>query len=141
MTVFPMEVSLQIPDELAERIGGHVALLEKAALEAVAAKAYEEDLLSLEQVRALLELPSQWEAVAVLKRHQVWPGLSVDEVLDDMAVVAEKLAALQTYNLIAEKAARGSQENFLKAMSAVPAGVVREGDEIPSGYKRKSKPS
>lgn len=83
-----MEVSLQIPDELAERIGGHVALLEKAALEAVAAKAYEEDLLSLEQVRSLLELPSQWEAVAVLKRHQVWPGQSVDEVLDDMAVVA-----------------------------------------------------
>ena len=136
-----MEVSLQIPDELAVRFGGHVALLEKAALEAVAAKAYEEDLLSLEQVRALLELPLQWEAVAVLKRHQVWPGQSVDEVLDDMAVVAEKLAALQTYNLIAEKAARGSQENFLKAMSAVPAGVVREGDEIPSGYKRKSKPS
>ncbi len=62
--------------------------VEKAALEAVAAKAYEEDLLSLEQVRSLLELPSQWEAVAVLKRHQVWPGQSVDEVLDDMAVVA-----------------------------------------------------
>lgn len=136
-----MEVSLQIPDELAERIGAHVALLERAALEAVAAKAYEEDLLSLEQVQALLELSSQWEAVSVLKRHQVWPGQNVDEVLDDMAVVAEKLAALQTYNLIAEKAARGSQENFLKAMSAVPAGVVREGDEIPSGYKRKSKPS
>ncbi len=67
-----MEVSLQSPDELAERIGGHVALLERAALEAVAAKAYEEDLLSLEQVQALLELLSQWEAIAVLKRHQVW---------------------------------------------------------------------
>jgi hypothetical protein len=66
-------------------------------------------------------------------------GVSINQFVS--LAVAEKLAALQTYNLIAEKAARGSQENFLKAMSAVPAGVVREGDEIPSGYKRKSKPS
>jgi hypothetical protein len=66
-------------------------------------------------------------------------GVSINQFVS--LAVAEKLAALQTYNLIAEKAARGSQENFLKAMSTVPAGVVREGDEIPAGYKRKSKPS
>ena len=66
-------------------------------------------------------------------------GVSINQFVS--LAVAEKLAALQTYNLIAEKAARGSQENFLKAMSAVPAGVIREGDEIPSGYKRRSKPS
>jgi uncharacterized protein (DUF1778 family) len=66
-------------------------------------------------------------------------GVSINQFVS--LAVAEKLAALQTYNLIAEKAARGSRENFLKAMSAVPAGVVREGDEIPSGYKRRSKPS
>lgn len=66
-------------------------------------------------------------------------GVSINQFVS--LAVAEKLAALQTYNLITEKAARGSQENFLKAMSAVPAGVVREGDEIPSGYRRKSKPS
>jgi molecular chaperone GrpE (heat shock protein) len=53
--------------------------------------------------------------------------------------VAEKLSALQTFNLIAEKAAKGSQENFLKAMSMVPAGDVAEGDEIPSGYKRRTR--
>ncbi len=86
--LFAMEVSLQIPDELAERIGGHVALLEKAALEAVAAKAYEEELLSLEQVRILLDIPSRWEAMVVLKKHQVWPGHDIEEVLEDMAVLA-----------------------------------------------------
>lgn len=85
---FPMQVSLQIPDELADRIGGHVALLEKAALEAVAAKAYEEELLSLDQVRILLDLPSSWEAMALLKKHRVWPGHDIDEVLEDMAVLA-----------------------------------------------------
>lgn len=82
-----MKVSLEIPDELAERIGGHVGVLGRAALEALAAKAYEEDLFSLEQVRLLLELPSRWDAVAVLKKHKVWPGQSVDEVLGDMEML------------------------------------------------------
>jgi hypothetical protein len=50
--------------------------------------------------------------------------------------VAEKLAALQTYNLITERAAKGSRENFLAAMSMVPTGEVMDGDEIlPKGKK------
>jgi len=53
--------------------------------------------------------------------------------------VAEKLSALQTFNLIAEKAAKGSQQKFLKAMSMVSAGGVVEGDEIPTGYKKRTR--
>ena len=55
--------------------------------------------------------------------------------------VAEKLSALQTYNLIVERAAKGSQESFHKAMLAVPAGEVMEGDEIPPEYKRRRRRS
>ncbi len=82
-----MKVPLEISDELAGGIDGHVGILGRAALEALAAKAYEEDLFSVEQVRLLLELPSRWEAVAVLKAHSVWPGQSVDEVLGDMEML------------------------------------------------------
>lgn len=85
--VLGMQVSLEIPDELAGGIGSHVGILGRAALEALAAKAYEEDLFSVEQVRLLLELPSRWEAVAVLKERKVWPGQSVDEVLGDMEML------------------------------------------------------
>ena len=53
--------------------------------------------------------------------------------------VAEKLSALQTYNLIVERAAKGSQESFHKVMLAVPAGEVMEGDEIPPKYKRRTR--
>ena len=67
-------------------------------------------------------------------------GVSINQFVS--LAVAEKLSALQTFNLIAERAAKGNQENFLKAMSMVPAGDVVEGDEIPAGYKRrKSRPS
>lgn len=67
-------------------------------------------------------------------------GVSINQFVS--LAVAEKLSALQTYNLIAERAAKGSREDFLKAMNMVPAGKVAEGDEIQSQYKRKtSRPS
>ena len=66
-------------------------------------------------------------------------GVSINQFVS--LAVAEKLSALQTYNLIAEKAAKGSQKAFLKAMSMVPAGKAIAGDEIPSGYKRRKKRS
>jgi hypothetical protein len=67
-------------------------------------------------------------------------GVSINQFVS--LAVAEKLSALQTFNLIAERAAKGSQANFLKAMSMVPAGDVIEGDEIPSVYKKRtSRPS
>ncbi len=64
-------------------------------------------------------------------------GVSINQFVS--IAVAEKLSALQTFNLIAERAAKGNQRQFLKAMSMVPAGVVAEGDEIPAGYKRKTR--
>jgi hypothetical protein len=37
-----------------------------------------------------------------------------------------------------EQAAKGSLANFPKAISTLPAGEVVEGDEIPTGYKRRT---
>ncbi len=65
-------------------------------------------------------------------------GVSINQFVS--LAVAEKLSALQTFNLIAERAAKGSRHDFLKAMSMVPAGEVVEGDEIPTGYKRRKRP-
>ena len=62
-------------------------------------------------------------------------GVSINQFVS--LAVAEKLSALKTLNLIAEKAAQGSQQSFIQAMSMVPAGEVVEGDEIPHGYQRK----
>lgn len=69
-----------------------------------------------------------------LKSAAEQDGVSINQFVS--LAVAEKISALQTFNLIAEKAAKGSQENFLKAMSMVPAGKVVEDDKVPSGYKR-----
>lgn len=60
-------------------------------------------------------------------------GVSINQFVS--LAVAEKLSALQTYNLIADRANKGSREAFLKAMSMVPAGEVVKGDDIPADYK------
>lgn len=56
-------------------------------------------------------------------------GVSVNQFVS--LAVAEKLSALQTYDLIAERAKGASREGFLKAMALVPSAVVQDGDELP----------
>lgn len=55
-------------------------------------------------------------------------GVSINQFVS--LAVAEKLSALQTYDLIAERAKGASRESFLAAMSLVPSGATIEGDEI-----------
>ncbi len=54
-------------------------------------------------------------------------GISIDQFVS--LAVAEKLSALQTYDIIAERAKGGSRESFLQAMASIPKGAAVEGDE------------
>lgn len=89
-----MILTMKIPDELAHDLGAGFENLGLAALEALAAEAYEKDVLSLEQVRRMLELESNWEAQEILCRHGVWPGQTAGEILDDADTSARFRAAL-----------------------------------------------
>lgn len=78
-----MTLTVNIPDDLAVELGAQFQNLGRAVLEALAAEAYAKDILSLEQVRRLLELESRWDAQAVLSRLGAWPGHSSEEILSD----------------------------------------------------------
>lgn len=78
-----MTLTMEIPDELAHDLGAGFKNLGLAALEALAVEAYAKDVLSLEQVRRLLEVESTWQAQEVLSRHGAWPGQTADEILAD----------------------------------------------------------
>jgi len=90
-----MILTMNIPDDLSSELNAGFQNLGRAALEALAAEAYEKDVLSLEQIRRLLELESRWEAQDVLSRHGVWPGQSAEEILSDAATSSEFRAAIQ----------------------------------------------
>jgi len=87
-----MTVTLIIPDELSRDLNAKFPNLGRAALEALAAEAYETDVLSLEQVRRLLGLESRWDAEAMLSRHGAWPAMTVEDFRSDIAAL-EKLRA------------------------------------------------
>ena len=89
-----MILTMKIPDELAQDLGAGFENLGFAALEALAAEAYAKDVLSLEQVRRMLELESTWQAQEVLSRHGVWMGQTADEILADADTSSRFRAAL-----------------------------------------------
>ena len=62
-----------------------------------------------------------------LKQAADLDGISVNHFIS--LAVAEKLSALQTYNIIAERAKGGSRNSFLQAMALIPKGPIVEGDE------------
>jgi len=80
-----MKITLEIPDELASPPFGDPS---RIAMEALAARAYEEGVLSEEQVRRMLGLESCWDARELLSKHGVWPGITVEEILRDAETAA-----------------------------------------------------
>lgn len=84
-----MILTVTIPDDLAAELGAEFQNLGRAALEALATEAYAKDVLSLEQVRRMLELESRWDAQALLSRHGVWPGQTAEELLADASRSSE----------------------------------------------------
>lgn len=89
-----MTLTVNIPDDLAHALGEGFEDLGGAALEALAAEAYAKDLLSLEQVRRMLDMESRWEAQEMLCRHGVWAGQTAEEILKDAETSARFRAAL-----------------------------------------------
>ena len=87
--VWGMTVTLTIPDDLSRELSAKFNNLSQAALEALASEAYENDVLSLEQVRRMLDLPSRWEAQAVLSSHGVWPGTTAEDFRSDLETLIE----------------------------------------------------
>ncbi len=79
-----MKITLEIPEELGSPSFGDPL---RIAMEALAAKAYEDGVLSEEQVRRMLGLESCWDAREVLCKHGVWPGTTVEDVLSDLDTV------------------------------------------------------
>ena len=84
-----MIVNMEIADDMAGvlQVGFHN--LNQAALEALAADACSKELLSLEQVRRMLNLESRWDAEAILSKQGAWPGHSAEEIFSDARTLAK----------------------------------------------------
>jgi hypothetical protein len=67
-----MNVTVQIPDDLAKRLTAAGGDLSRRALEALAAEEYKHDLLTKPELQRLLGIETSFQLDEFLKAHDVW---------------------------------------------------------------------
>lgn len=86
-----MELTLEIPDDIAASLGGTRGVLRRAALEALAVEGYRGGALTTKQVRLLLGHLSRWETEDFLSAHGAWPDITLAEAAEDSRKLSELL--------------------------------------------------
>lgn len=67
-----MQVTVEIPDDMASKLGGPGQNAARATLEAVAIEGYRSGALTAFQTRRLLGFETRYELDGFLKAHNVW---------------------------------------------------------------------
>jgi hypothetical protein len=85
-----MQITLDLPEDVAQRLSARWRDLPRAALESLAVEAYRAELLTAEQVRLVLGYSTRMQVDEFLKQHQVY-----DYTLDDFEQDRETLRQLR----------------------------------------------
>lgn len=86
-----MQVTLEVPEDLARLLGGNGAGLNKVALEALTLEGLRAGKLTLAQARRLLGISTRYEMDGFLKAH----GLLLSQCADDLKLDAETALAFR----------------------------------------------
>jgi hypothetical protein len=82
-----MNLTVHIPDDVAERLGADAAALERRALEALVAEEYRAGRLTRPDLRQLLGFQTSHEIDGFLKAHDIDDGITLEDLsrqLDDL---------------------------------------------------------
>ncbi|WP_180540940.1 UPF0175 family protein [Nevskia soli] len=74
-----MDLTVVIPDDLAERLNASGVDLSRRALEAFATEEYKNERISKAELRRLLGFQSRYELDGFLKAHGVWNEYSIED--------------------------------------------------------------
>ena len=84
-----MEITLDMPEEVATSLRAKLGDLDKITKELLVARGYKEGVISKQEVAALLGYSSRFEVEETIGQYGDWPGLSLEDVLSDAAVALE----------------------------------------------------
>jgi predicted HTH domain antitoxin len=82
-----MNITVNLPDEVAGRLAEHWGDLSKRALAAVALEAYRSDVLTAAEVGELLGHGSRWETEAFLKEAGVYHSYTEADLKRDVDAI------------------------------------------------------
>ncbi len=78
-----MNITLELPEDIARQLSTEWDDLSRAALEGLALEAYRARKLSSDQMRRLLGFETRFELDGFLKQHGVWLDYSIDDLQRD----------------------------------------------------------
>lgn len=79
-----MNVNVEIPDDLAQRLGAAGADLSRRALEGFALEEYKAKHITKAELRRWLGFETRYELDGFLKAHQVWADVTIDDLRRDL---------------------------------------------------------
>jgi hypothetical protein len=79
-----MNVTVEIPDELARRITAAGDSLSRRVLETIALEEYKAERISKAQLRRALGFETRFELDDFLKAHHVGPNVTIEDLRRDM---------------------------------------------------------
>ncbi len=82
-----MQITIEIPDEVAQRLDEEWGSLSRRLLEVFVAQAYRSGAISTSEVRRILQLPSRLETHAFLKRMGVYLNYDGAELERDIQTI------------------------------------------------------
>jgi len=75
-----MQVTLDLPEDLAQRFADSASGLRRAALEALAIEGVRSGKLTAAQARRMLGIRSRYEMDGFLKAHQIYLPVTIEDV-------------------------------------------------------------
>jgi predicted HTH domain antitoxin len=82
-----MQITIEIPDELAQRLNCDRPALERQILEALVVQGYQSERLTSAEVGRILNLPSRWDVEAFLKQHHADLHYDESDLEQDLAAL------------------------------------------------------
>jgi Uncharacterised protein family (UPF0175) len=79
-----MNVNVEIPDDLAQRLSAAGADLSRRALEGFALEEYKAKHITKAELRRWLGFETRYELDGFLKAHQVWADVTIDDLRRDL---------------------------------------------------------
>lgn len=79
-----MNVNVEIPDDLAQRLSAAGADLSRRALEGFALEEYKAKHITKAELRRWLSFETRYELDGFLKAHQVWADVTIDDLRRDL---------------------------------------------------------
>lgn len=74
-----MNLTVEIPDDIAPRLTAGGRDLSREALEMIAAEAYKQDRITKPELQRLLGIETSYQLDGFLKDHEIWIGYTLED--------------------------------------------------------------